>query len=184
MSSPDKSNPAANGRRVFFSGPGLRFEGLSGRAHQNTPGPRDNGDSLIRTPVFVKRIRFVRNHVLRINDLRRQDQLRSWVLGFSQRINGPDRPACFGTDNVNRTTGVTRMESHRTPRARTCTPARFERDFLNEAILIRSQKPRGPRSKPISTTQVVNSQHARSGEMAPSGKTGGSYEGSNLDGFE
>ena len=33
-------------------------------------------DSLVRTPVFVKRSRFVRNRVLRINDLRRQNQLR------------------------------------------------------------------------------------------------------------
>jgi hypothetical protein len=39
-------------------------------------------DSIVRIPVFVKRVRFVRNRVLRINDLRRRNQRRSWFLVF------------------------------------------------------------------------------------------------------
>ena len=58
---------------------------LAQRKPAQSPIPVDNlviFDSLVRTPVFVKHTRFVRNSVLKINDLRRQNQRRSRFLGF------------------------------------------------------------------------------------------------------
>ena len=43
---------------------------------------RGKTNSLVRTPVFVKRTRFVRNRMLITNDLCSQNQLRSWASAF------------------------------------------------------------------------------------------------------